>query len=201
MDIRVVLFDLGGVLVRLGGLGTLRDLAGLESEDEVWHRWLSCEWVRRFERGRCTAEEFAMGVVAEWQLSTTPELFIEQFRRWPEGLYDGAMELVETVRQRCRVGCLSNSNELHWADQSTRLGLLSVFDVTFLSHALDLVKPDRELFEHVVSALDVEAESVVFVDDNEVNVASARSVGMTAVRVRGVEEATAALVNLGVLEP
>jgi putative hydrolase of the HAD superfamily len=199
-DIDVVLFDLGGVLVRLGGVGALQELAGLESEDEVWLRWLSCEWVRNFERGRCTAEEFALGVVADWQLSTTPESFIEQFRGWPEGLYDGAIELVAAVRQRHRVGCLSNSNELHWADQSTKFGLSSVFDIAFLSHELDLIKPDRDLFEHVVSALAVEPQRVLFLDDNEANVVGARSVGITAVRVDGVDQAAIALADLGVLD-
>ncbi|MGH9065956.1 MAG: hypothetical protein ACRD0J_00290, partial [Acidimicrobiales bacterium] len=45
-----VLFDLGGVLVRLGGDGSLEALCGLRGE-AFWARWLTCPWVRDFERG------------------------------------------------------------------------------------------------------------------------------------------------------
>lgn len=192
-----VLFDLGGVLVRLGGVGKLRELSGIATDDEVWRRWLSCPWVRTFERGHCTAEDFAAGVVAEWSLEVEPVAFLEQFRGWPEGLFDGAAELVAAVRRTTPAGCLSNTNTLHSADAS--LGLDSMFDVTFLSHELGLVKPDPEVFVHVVDALDVPPERVVFLDDNQLNVDAARAARFAAVRVQGPREAERALQELGVL--
>ncbi len=35
-EVELVLFDLGGVLVRLGGLGVMQGLASTGSEDELW---------------------------------------------------------------------------------------------------------------------------------------------------------------------
>ena len=67
MDARsvdVVLFDLGGVLIDFGGVGPMKELAGIASDEEVWRRWLGCRWVRDFERGRCSPEDFAAGVDA-----------------------------------------------------------------------------------------------------------------------------------------
>ena len=81
----LVLFDLGGVLIELSGVGAMRDLAGIGSDDELWERWLSCPWVRAFERGECTAAEFATGMVEEWKLSVTADVFLEAFRMWPVG--------------------------------------------------------------------------------------------------------------------
>ena len=46
MQIEVVLFDLGGVLVELGGMGDMATFAAEENEEEIWRRWLSCPWVR-----------------------------------------------------------------------------------------------------------------------------------------------------------
>ena len=31
-----------------------KELAGIASDDEIWRRWLTCEWVRSFERGHCS---------------------------------------------------------------------------------------------------------------------------------------------------
>jgi glucose-1-phosphatase len=194
-----VLFDLGGVLVRLGGVLAMRRLAGIHTDEEVWRRWLVCPWVRRFERGGCGPDEFAAGVVTDWGLPIGPEDFLAQFRTWPEAVFDGAQQLVADVRNRMPVGCLSNTNVLHWADQATRWGLQEMFDVRFLSHELGLIKPDREIFEHVLETLGLPGERIVFLDDNDANVQGARAVGFTAIRVRGVQETADALVGLGVL--
>jgi HAD superfamily hydrolase (TIGR01509 family) len=199
VDFDVVLFDLGGVLVRLGGVEAMQHLAGIESEEELWHRWLTCRWVRRFERGLCSSGDFANGVVDDWGLTVTPEEFIEQFGAWPEGLFDGAEQLVQTTSARARVGCVSNTNALHWSEVASMGRLMDLFEVTFLSHELGLVKPDRELFDHVSEALGVPAHRIIFLDDNAVNVAQATSAGFTAVQVRGVDEAASALVTLGLL--
>ncbi len=84
-----VLFDLGGVLIDPGGVGPMRELSGLRSEDEVWARWLSCRWVRSFEAGRCSPEEFAAGLVDDWELELEPAAFLDEFARWPGPPYAG----------------------------------------------------------------------------------------------------------------
>ena len=196
-----MLFDLGGVLVRLGGLKAVQDLAGMKSEGEVWSRWLGCPWVRRFDRGLCSADEFAAGMVQEWGLSVSPATFLDNFRLIPDALYEGAADLVATVRRHTHVGCLSNSNILHWGFMAAKWDLENMFDATFLSHEIGRIKPDREIFEYVVGSLATPAARIVFLDDNEVNVDGARAVGLTALRVRGSDEARLALVQLGVLAP
>ncbi len=196
----MVLFDLGGVLVRLGGVPQMQALSGIDREDELWKRWLSCPWVRSFERGRCSPDDFAAGVIDEWGLSVTAEAFLDRFRSWPEALYDGAVQLVDEVRAQCRVGCLSNTNQLHWAEQSSQWGLADLFEVAFLSYQLGLVKPDREIFTHVTAALGLAPDRILFLDDNAVNVEQARSVGLAGAVVRGPAEARTVLVELGVLD-
>jgi putative hydrolase of the HAD superfamily len=195
----IVLFDLGGVLVRLGGVHQMQELSGIDDEGEIWRRWLSCPWVRSFERGRCSPEEFAAGVVGDWGLDVTADSFLERFRAWPEAVYGGAVELVREVAGRCRVGCLSNTNELHWADQSSRWAFADLFEVVFLSYRLDMVKPDREIFDHVVAALEVAPARILFLDDNAVNVDQARAAGWAGAMVSGADEARSALVELAVL--
>jgi putative hydrolase of the HAD superfamily len=199
VDYDCVLFDLGGVLVKLSGVTAMQRLAGLEHEDEVWRRWLACEWVRRFERGMCSAEEFGQGVVKEWDLPIGPAEFLEAFAAWPESMIDGAAALVRAAGQQARVGCLSNTNALHWEQRISTWDLGSLFEVAFLSYQMGLVKPDREVFEHVAGALATPPGRIVFLDDNAINVAQAATVGFAARQARGVDEARAALADLGVL--
>jgi HAD superfamily hydrolase (TIGR01509 family) len=195
----VVLFDLGGVLIDFGGVDPMKQLAGIESDDELWSRWLSCQWVRSFERGGCSAEHFAAGVVADWDLSIEPAAFLDEFRSWPGGPLPGADQLLARVQQMVPAGCLSNTNPLHWDEQFSRWPILDAFDYRFLSFELGCVKPDRDLFERVAQLLPAPPDRVLFLDDNALNVDGATEAGFAAVKVRGVEEAQQALVAAGVL--
>jgi len=200
MRIDCVVFDLGGVLVELGGVRDFGDLIGEPDDEQVWARWLSNRWVRDYERGWCSSDTFARGMVEQYQLETTADEFMEQFRAWPKGLFDGAHELVETLACSVQVACLSNTNELHWSRQSDALRLAELFPTRFLSHELGLIKPDREIYEHVVDQLDVAASSLLFLDDNQLNVDAAREAGWQAVRVQGPEQARECLQEHGLIE-
>jgi FMN phosphatase YigB (HAD superfamily) len=199
--IDVVLFDLGGVLVELRGVEDMRRLSEIDDGDDVMRRWLECRWVRQFESGGCSAEEFAAGVIADWDLPVGTDAFLESFMGWPRSLFEGAAQLVADTSEARVVACLSNTNALHWESYFERWGLGDLFETVFLSYRLGMVKPDAAIFEHVVGALGVPAERIVLLDDSQLNVDGARSVGMQAARVRGPEEARQELVRLGVLVP
>jgi HAD superfamily hydrolase (TIGR01509 family) len=198
-EIEIVLFDLGGVLIDFGGVDPMKALSGIETDDELWRRWLTCRWVRSFERGDCSAEQFAAGVVDDWKLAIEPAAFLAEFQGWPGGVIPGADELVQRVRDRIPAGCLSNTNALHWDHNFARWPILNAFDYRFLSYELGIVKPDRELFERVAELLPSPPERVLFLDDNLLNVEAAEVAGFQARHVRGVTEAEPALVAAGVI--
>ena len=87
MGIDCVVFDLGGVLVELGGVRDFGDMIGEPDDEQVWERWLTNTWVRDYERGLCSSETFASGMVEQFDLETSAAEFIERFRAWPRGLF------------------------------------------------------------------------------------------------------------------
>jgi glucose-1-phosphatase len=97
------------------------------------------------------------------------------------------------------VAVLSNTNRVHWEAGAAQWPLLQMFDRAFLSFEIGMVKPDPEIFEHVVAALEIDADRVLFLDDNQLNVDQARASGLRAERVVGVSEAGEALVAAGVV--
>jgi putative hydrolase of the HAD superfamily len=180
---RVLLFDLGGVLIDNATFDELPSLLPDPPPREVLQdRWLSSEAVRSFERGEIGAETFAGRFIAEWGMRLSRSDFIERFARWPKGPYEGALELLAGLRRRHLVACLTNCNELHWARLTP---VLAQMDRAFSSHLCGLVKPDEAAFRHVVSALGCDPGEIVFFDDSARNVEAARGVGMAAYRVAG----------------
>lgn len=198
MRFDAVVFDLGGVLNEIAGVEPMKALSGIDDEEELWHRWLTCVWVRLFERGRCGPEDFAAGVVEDWAMDLAPVEFLEQFVSWVRGPLPGAHALVEAVRTQVPVACLSNTNTLHWEALSAS-PFIGLMDKSFLSFQLGMVKPDREVFNHVSAQIGVTGTRLLFLDDNVLNVDAAREAGWSAVKVNGAGEARAALVERGVL--
>ncbi|MGH0037262.1 MAG: HAD-IA family hydrolase [Myxococcota bacterium] len=196
---RVVLFDLGGVLVELGGVEMFGGWIGESDEAEVWRRWLGCPWVRRYERGECSTDEFARGMVESWALPIGPDEFLVRFRDWVKGLNEGAAELVGALAPGLVRACFSNTNACHWDHVFHAFGLDEMFERSFLSYRMGLVKPDFAAFAHVVRELDVDPAAVLFLDDNLINVEGARAAGIDAHRAVGVGGARRVLADRGLL--
>jgi len=191
---RVVLFDLGGVLVEFDGTRPLVEMtAGRLDLEDARKFWIQSPAVRRFETGRFSPSEFAEEAVKELGLSMDAQVFLEAFISWEKELLPGALDLLGEIRPRFVTACLSNNNPLHWDLLRDRFGMDQKFDRCFLSHEIGLIKPDPEFFRYVLSTLGVEAEEALFLDDNPEHVQAAAGLGIEAIRVEGVSGAREAL--------
>ena len=196
----VIVFDLGGVLIELAGVDRMLELCNHAfAADELWARWLASEGVRRFETGRAGADEFGAAMLNEFGLSIAAAQFLEEFTAWPKGVFPGSFELLEQLAASYRLACLSNTNALHWPRVCDEMGLARYFETTFASHLIGMLKPDLEIFQHVVEQLGCPPARILFLDDNQLNVASARTAGMVARRVAGIADVRAILVEMSVL--
>jgi len=201
-DIRVLLFDVGGVLVQLSGVETMLEwLGGRVTADELWRMWLRSVPVRRFESGQIDASEFAVGVTSEFGLPVEPQRFLEAFIAWPTGLYPGTLEMLARIPRSYRRAILSNSNALHWPRVLGEMRLGAAFDNHFVSHLTGRIKPDSDAFEHVVDSLGCLPAQVLFLDDNALNVEAAQRFGMHAIRVCGATETYGVQSTLASVEP
>lgn len=198
--IDAILFDLGGVLIELGGVDQLLGWCpDLGSVDEMWRRWLHSPAVRRFERGEGSPEDFAAEMIAEFALDVDPADFLAAFAAWPRALFPGAVDLLAELAPRYRLASVSNTNAFHWARFSGEWGLDACFHANFPSHQVGRLKPDADYFAHVLAELGVAPERTLFVDDNRLNVEAAAAHGIVARRVVGVAGARAVIVELGLL--
>jgi len=198
-QIEVLLFDLGGVLVDYSGVRDLRSLLpAAASEAEISERWSRCPHTASFCLGKLSGREFGERFVREWGIAMAPDLFLEEFRGWSRSLLPGAAELLSVLRPRFRLAALSNSNELHW-ERNTTLGFTDLFEVAISSHQVGLAKPDPRIYLAALDRLKVTPQAVMFFDDLDANVAAARTLGIHALRVDGVEGIRASLKEAGIM--
>lgn len=187
---RLVLFDLGGVLVELGNeLFPPSWFSGERCFD--LKQWLSCSAALEFETGRISASHFIQTIKEDLQISATESQILTAFTEWPRRLFPTAQALLERVSTDYQIAVLSNTNEIHEPVLLHRFGLEKMVEDTFFSHRIGLAKPNKEAFLYVLNALNYQASEVLFFDDNLTNVTAARSIGMTAIQVNSPEEVAA----------
>jgi len=187
----ILLFDLGGVLVRWDGVDALTELtSGRLSKESARRFWLTSDWVRRFEKGICSPMDFAAGAVEELGLGNQvqPQEFLQSFFSWDRGPLPEAQAILEELGKSYHLACLSNNNSLHWPRIRDEFGFGRYFERTYLSHEIGLIKPDPEVFHYVIRDLGVPPNRILFFDDNIECVDSAREAGMGAELTRGVED-------------
>ena len=192
---KALIFDLGGVLVANDMFDELQKLLERDvSKSELKSKWLASPAVREFELGLSSASAFAEAIVLEFGLSIRPSDFITAFTGWPKGFYAGATELLDTLRHDYSIGCLSNSNEIHWTSQ-----FKSHFDYSYSSHLLARIKPDVDVFQFVTTDIGCQPCDIMFFDDSSANVDAANSFGWDSYLTDGYVELRRVLKDLDLI--
>jgi len=182
--IKIILFDIGGVLVEFAGIKRMIELMGNKATpDELSRRWIYSEYVKLYESGKCDTETFADGVVKELNMDITPEDYIKEFPFFVKGFFPGAAELLQELKPKYRIACLSNTNLIQWNGLCERVLIDKYFHHNFLSFEIGKVKPDPEIYAYVIEKLECAPDEIVFFDDNEVNVQAGLNAGMNSYRV------------------
>ncbi len=196
-ELKVLLFDLGGVLLKLNDPVEVFGLQG--DVVDFKERWLRSPSVRTFESGVIDTEEFARRIVDEAELPYDWQEFIERFDSWPGELYDETISVLDAIPKTYSRALLSNINALHWGrDQIS--GILSPYlDRTFLSFQTGFVKPDREAFELVTTTYECRPEHILFFDDTPSSVSAAADLGIQALLASGIDSVKRELMQHGIL--
>jgi putative hydrolase of the HAD superfamily len=93
----------------------------------------------------------------------------------------------------------SNTNPPHVAHFSrTYADVLGHFREMYLSSSIGLRKPDAAAFDHVVNAIGVPAQRIVFFDDSAGNIEGARARGLIGVHVTSTEDVARTLAEIGI---
>jgi len=189
-ELRAVLFDSGGVLIRpIGGRWNPR--ADFEATILAHDPTVTPE---RFARAIAAGEDFFAAsastpdyddyhrvLLRDLGLEPTPALLAELLREVPvstvmETYPDVAETLAELRRRGVRMAVVSDA----WpglAEAHDELGIGGYFEAYAISAVLGCRKPDPRMYRHASDALGLRAAECVFVDDDPELVAAAIELG------------------------
>jgi FMN phosphatase YigB (HAD superfamily) len=198
--IRNVVFDVGGVLVRLRYQPFVQYLteAGIDLADLP--AWLATIDLDAHERGEITGRDLLDRIAASALRPLDPR---DLERRWLD-MFDRSAEMFELAQglmSEYRVYLLSNVGDLHWGHLDAEYGIASVGHGAIASFRVGAVKPSAAIYREAERRFDLDPAATVFVDDLARNVAGARACGWQAIHHRSPLETRHSLRELGVRLP
>jgi FMN phosphatase YigB (HAD superfamily) len=196
-----LLFDLGRVVLDIDFNRTLRCWAGHAGCDpgHFVGRFARDELYRRHEKGEISDAAFFAGLRNSLGVELSDAQFLEGWNAIFAGEIPGVHQLLARAAGRLPLYAFSNTNSPHVEYFSQMYAdVLGHFREMFLSSSIGLRKPDAEAYDHVVKAIGVPAERIVFFDDLAENIAGARERGLMAVHVSSPDDVASALEALGI---
>ncbi len=198
--IRNIVFNVGGVLVRLRYQPFVDYLsaAGIDMTDLP--AWLTRVDLAAHERGEMTGEELLGRIAAMASRPLDPG---ELTARWLD-MFDRAQEMLDLasgLMSSHRVYLLSNVGDLHWRHLNAEYGLERVAHGVLTSFEAGAVKPQPEIYREAERRFAIDPAATVFVDDLPPNVAGAEACGWHAIHHRSAQRTLELLRALGVRLP
>lgn len=197
----VLLFDLGRVVLDIDFGKVVSVWAGHAGRTpaEVGARFAVDDHYRHHEVGRIDDAAFFRNLRASLGIEISDDQFLEGWNALFTGAMPGIAPLLERAAARMPLYAFSNTNPPHVAHFSKAYAdVLGHFREIFLSSTIGLRKPDAEAYDHVVKAIGVPAQRIVFFDDSADNIEGARSRGLIGVHVRSTDDVATALAALGI---
>ncbi|CAM1370308.1 HAD-IA family hydrolase [Tenacibaculum xiamenense] len=179
--IKNIIFDFGDVFINLDKQATYKELAQL-GVTEITQEMM--ETYYKYEMGLITTDEFVGFFHDKFNLKK--ESLIDA---WNAILLDFPLHRLDFLKELAKKGnyrlfLLSNTNDLHisWIQRDWGDKLYNEFKVCFekfyLSHEINLRKPNTDIYEFVLNENDLVAEETIFIDDTEENIIAAEKLGI-----------------------
>ena len=187
MPVEAVVFDLGGVLIDWDPRYLYRKLLADEAAmEEFLATVCTPEWNAEQDRGRPFAEGVAELAGRHPEHAVAIAAYHE---RWPEmvaGDVPGTVEVLADLRAAgVPLYALTNWSAETFAITRPRFEFLDWFCGLLVSGEEGIAKPDPAIFRLLLDRFGLDPAATFFVDDSEANVATARELGIDAVRFTG----------------
>jgi len=183
--IKNIIFDLGGVLVRLDKQRCIDAFTKIGHEDfgRIINEYFQEGFFMDYEKGTIDTEEFRAYVREGIKGNASNEEIDEAMAAFLPEIPIEKLNAILEYKKRYRVFLLSNTNPvaIETVKPMFALGgcpMEDYFEKMYLSYEMKLAKPDIRIFETVLENSSLIPEETLFVDDSPVNLEAAQKLGI-----------------------
>lgn len=170
--IKNIIFDFGDIFINLDKDGAMKSTLKLFDVKELTPQMIQINIA--YEKGLITTEAFLNFYTSEYPNISKTEII----KVWNCLLLDfplHRLNFIKKISQEYRCFLLSNTNEMHidWIKNSWGMELYNefknCFEQFYLSHEINMRKPNVNIYEFVLNENDLIASETLFIDDTKEN--------------------------------
>ncbi len=186
-NIRNIIFDFGGVIITIDqqqAINRFREI-GVTDADKRLDSYTQTGIFGELESGKINGEQFRTELEKLAGQPITHQDCCYAWQGYCKELPQRNLDCLTRLRTKgYKVILLSNTNPLmmEWAMSNDFDGkgnpIQSYFDSMYLSYECKMMKPEPALFQKVLRDENIRPEETLFVDDGELNIATAKQLGI-----------------------
>jgi putative hydrolase of the HAD superfamily len=194
--IKTIIFDFGDVFINLDKQGAMQNALELFEVDELPEELIAINTL--YEQGLISTKEFVIFYTENFPKLSTPEIIDAWniiLKDFPQHRLDFLKSLAKDKKYKLIL--LSNTNDLHisWIKDNVTFyeEFKSYFDVFYLSHEINLRKPNTDIYQFVLKENKLKPDECFFIDDTKDNTDTAASLG---IKVWNIDETKQDVIDL-----
>ena len=186
--IKKLILDFGGVIYHISHQkqkDTFEQM-GFDDFNTLYSQVVQNPLFARFECGKISDNDFREQLNALIDKSFTPQQTDRAWNSILVGFDTPTIKLLEQLKSRYSIFLLSNTNAIHYkiyAQQfleSFGYDINGLFEKCFWSFKIGKRKPNRDVYEMIISECAIDKDNAIFIDDTEANIIAAERAGIRA---------------------
>lgn len=155
---------------------------------DAFKRWLAKRGLKREGALKQASEDMDSGKIdlqeCEKIIAGLAGISVEQFEAELEEyriLNEEMVPLLKKLGENYQIGLLSNAESVFLRNLLREHNLGPLFHHICISSEVGMIKPNREIFDHILSKMEVDPGNTIFIDDNGENVRAGEKFGLQGI--------------------
>ena len=198
---KTIIFDFGGVLINWDPRNLYRKIFS----DEVEMEWFlanvcTMDWNLQQDEGRPFADAVQLLQKEHEDYAAHIDAYHTRWTEMLDGEITGSVEILKELQAKgYTVYGLTNWSHETFPIAFEQFVFLQTLHGIVVSGVEKLIKPNPAIFTLLLNRYNLKAEDCVFIDDNALNIESARNIGLHAIHFSNPEALRTELQTLGIL--
>jgi 2-haloacid dehalogenase len=182
MDIKNIVFDIGGVLVDSNPRYLFKDYFNDDSEMEYFlTKICTPEWNLEQDKGRSLSEGTRILLNKYPEFHSMIHLFYDQYEKMLKSDIPETVSILFKLKAKYKVYGLTNWSTETFKIACAKFPFFKEFDGIVVSGEEKILKPDKRIYYRLLERYNLKAENTVYIDDNIDNIKTAKEIGMLSI--------------------
>lgn len=182
MDIKNIVFDIGGVLVDSNPRYLYKDYFKDDRDMEYFLKNIcSHEWNLEQDKGRSLSEGTLILQNKFPEFHSLIQIFYDKYEKMLKSDIPETVSILKKLKAKYKIYGLTNWSAETFKIAWEKFPFFKEFDGIVVSGQERILKPDKRIYYRLLDRYNLKVENIIYIDDNIDNIRAAEEIGMVSI--------------------